>query len=652
MRSLGIISLLLPGAAVMAQSSCADALPIGIGLHSVITLDTGDPPPFPCMTGPSTPQHGAWFAYTAAVDTGIRISTNVPGGPVGFNTRVHVYSGGCGDLICLAADASTGPNSTTLAEFPVVAGATYHIVWDNLFGENTFQFSLDAFDRAPDTTSFVLLQPPFTEGAMGVVDMDRDGRDDLIVPGLNSVRIAYQTDAGFQTSSYLTDPADHQATWSFAVGDYDGNGRRDLLYGGGSGATFMRANATGTGFAENSFQQYIFSQRTNFVDLNNDGHLDAFVCHDIDANVAFLNDGSGNLIFQQGGYGETCGNYGSIFTDIDNDGDQDLFVAKCGCDPADLLMTSNGNGAFEDVAPVQGLNDGHQSWSSAWGDFDNDGDMDVLIGTSAGPGHKLMANDGTGTFTNVTAGSGMDTWPSGTIEWTAHDFNNDGWIDILGGNALHLNRGGMTFEQMTNVPMNGAIGDLNNDGFLDITSYNTTHRNVGNGYNYIRFDLRGVESNRDGIGARVTITSALGQQIRDVRSGDGFRYMSFIGAHFGLGTDDAVEQVHIRWPSGHEDIITDPDINTTHIIEEGISTEVASTNGTEATLLPNPATDHITINGVAPNSQVTVLDAAGRIVQETALVNGQLDITSLSPGLHQLRVERATGPVWSRFAKE
>src|SRR5690606_19655990 len=135
---------------------------------------------------------------------------------------------------------------------------------------------------------------------------------------------------------------------------------------------------------------------------NNDGHLDAFSCHDVDANVGFINDGNGNLTFTQGGYGTTCGNYGSIFTDYTNDGVPDLFVAKCGCDPQDLMMQNNGTGAFTNVAPAQGLNDSHQSWSSAWGDFDNDGDMDVLIGASSSGYHKLMMNDGTGNFTNAT----------------------------------------------------------------------------------------------------------------------------------------------------------------------------------------------------------------------------------------------------------
>jgi hypothetical protein len=647
-----VLTLLMSPVAVVGQMDCATALDVALGVHSVSTLTAGDPPPSACISGPSTPQHAAWFRFNAPVDTGIRISSNVEGNPLGTYTRVQVYTGACGTLSCIAGDSFSGPNSTSLVELPVTAGTDYYILWDDLFGANSFQFTISTFDVPEGAISFVLQATPFVEGFMGAVDMNLDGRDDLVLPGLTNVRIGYQIDGGFQSASYLTDQADHQATWSFAVGDYDGNGQRDLLYGGGSGATFMRANATGTGFAEVSFPQYIFSQRTNFVDLNNDGHLDAFVCHDIDANVAFLNDGAGNLSFTQGGYGETCGNYGSIFTDMDNDGDQDLFVAKCGCDPADLLMPNDGAGTFTDLAPALGLNDGHQSWSSAWGDYDNDGDMDMLIGSSGGGGHKLLLNDGTGSFTDATAGSGMDTWPGSSTEWTAHDFNNDGWIDILGGNALHFNQGDLTFTPMGSAPTNGAVGDITGDGFLDIVAHGQVSRNSGNGYNHIRFDLRGVESNRDGIGARVTITSAMGTQIRDIRSGDGMRYMSFIGAHFGLGTDDVVEQVHIRWPSGQEDVINNPAINTTHIIVEGISTAMNANSAATITLVPNPAADHITVNSVPPNGGVNVLDAAGRTVLSGNLHGGRLEISSLKPGLYQLVIAGAEQGLRLRFAKQ
>ena len=175
-----------------------------------------------------------------------------------------------------------------------------------------------------------------------------------------------------------------------------------LLYGAGSGVTFMKANNTGTGFTQISTSEYVFSQRSNFVDINNDGHLDAFVCHDVAPNVYYLNDGFGNLNFYQGaqydndcnlistdqtgvvgGLGNYCsgGNYGSIWIDYDNDRDMDMFIAKCGGETArrtNQMLTNNGDGTFTENANALGLADPMQTWSSSWADYDNDGDMDVF----------------------------------------------------------------------------------------------------------------------------------------------------------------------------------------------------------------------------------------------------------------------------------
>ena len=98
--------------------------------------------------------------------------------------------------------------------------------------------------------------------------------------------------------------------------------------------------------------------------------------------------------------------------------------------------------------------------------------MDVLVGSNGSPNSKLLRNDGS-TFTNITGGSGFDTFGGTTIDWNCHDFNNDGYVDILGGGALMMNNGDMTFTLNVSAPTNGPIGDLNNDGFMDIVLGNT-----------------------------------------------------------------------------------------------------------------------------------------------------------------------------------
>ncbi|HRD54207.1 MAG TPA: FG-GAP-like repeat-containing protein [Flavobacteriales bacterium] len=645
--------LLFSSLSATAQDDCSTALTIGLGTHTSPTL-TGTPSAIQCIGGQSG-SAGRWYRFTAPADMSITVSSYVPIYP-NVDTRLNVFAGDCGALTCVGGDDDTGPGYSSIFTFNATQGTTYTLVWDSYWTANGFNFTVLETVVPPAPENMVLFTNttvPGTSGIQGAVDMNDDGKDDLVSPGFASFNVGFQGAAGaYSVVNFPTTNAVNTASWSFAVGDWDSNGHRDLLYGGGSGATFMTANSDGSAYTQWSPTQYIFSQRTNFVDLNNDGHLDAFVCHDVDANVSFMNNGAGSLTHTQGPYGLTCGNYGSIFTDIDNDCDMDLFVAKCGCDPTDLLMLNNGTGTFNNVAPGLGLADGHQSWSSAWGDFDNDGDMDVLIGASSGIVHKLMRNNGDGTFTNVTVGSGFDTFTGQSIEWTAHDFNNDGFIDVLGGGALHYNNGDWTFSPDVTAPGNHAIGDLNNDGFLDIARGGGYYRNEGNDNNWIRLNLQGTISNRDGIGARVIITSALGSQIRDIRSGDGFRYMSFIGAHFGLDHDTEVQDVVIRWPNCTEEIIKNPAINTVHTIVQGTFTGVDEQIAAPFSVQPNPAIDVLAFSGADANAAYQVLDASGRTVMSGRAAGGRLNVQALSPGAYVLRLAKPDGFSTARFVKE
>ncbi|MEZ4738354.1 MAG: FG-GAP-like repeat-containing protein [Flavobacteriales bacterium] len=477
-----------------------------------------------------------------------------------------------------------------------------------------------------------------------VVDMNGDHLDDVVSASSTNIRIQHQlAGGGFAPVNITTTPADNTPSWSIAAGDIDGNGFNDLLYGGGSGATFMMANDDGTAFTEVSFPQYIFSQRTNMVDINNDGNLDAFVCHDVDANVSFLNDGTGNLSFGQGGFGLTCGNYGSVWIDYDNDGLMDCFVAKCGCDPVDLLMHNNGDGTFTNVAGPLGFADNHQSWSSAWGDFDNDGDMDVLVGGSSSGYNKLISNNGDGTFTNVTPGSGFDLFNGQSIEWTTHDFNNDGYLDVLGGGAIMYGNGAMVFAQGPSYPGTGAVGDLNNDGFLDVMGWSAPMMNGGNDYNWLKVNTIGTVSNTNGIGARVMVTSNLGSQIRDVKSGDAFSTMSSLTTHFGLGADQVVEELRIQWPSGIVTVLNDVPANTTvNVVEELNTSLVEAPERTALRVYPNPTEDRLYFEMPTSSGtrQATVFDITGKRIMEPMPVLNNMDVSTLSSGMYLLRVQQ------------
>ena len=127
-----------------------------------------------------------------------------------------------------------------------------------------------------------------------VVDMNGDFLDDVVSVNNGQLLIDYQNaDGSFTLDTFLT--LSTSSLWSICAGDYDNNGHNDLLLGDGDYVSFVKADATGSSYTEHQQPDYIFSQRSNFVDIDNDGHLDAFVCHDLDQSHTFKNDGNGNL---------------------------------------------------------------------------------------------------------------------------------------------------------------------------------------------------------------------------------------------------------------------------------------------------------------------------------------------------------------------
>jgi len=279
--------------------------------------------------------------------------------------------------------------------------------------------------------------------------------------------------------------------------------------------------------------------------------------------------------------------------------------------------------------------------------------MDVLIGASSSGYHKLMENNGDGTFTNITAGSGIDLFTGQSIEWTTHDFDNNGYLDILGGGGLLMNMGDMTFVDNGVSPGNGPIGDLNNDGFLDVYTSGTARMNQGNENNWLKIATIGVVSNSNGIGARITVVTPSGTFTREVRSGDGFRYMSSMMVHVGLGEETEITSVTINWPSGIVDVLDEVDINTSLVVTEGLSTGMVEEEASSISLFPVPAKDQVTINGLAgQQAPVRVLDATGRLVLRSTLATDRLDVSELPAGAYVMQIFTEQGPVQRSFTKE
>ncbi len=486
----------------------------------------------------------------------------------------------------------------------------------------------------------------------GVGDLNGDYLDDLITPSQSNLFIAHQTTSGLITTN-IPISASNGPDWSISIADYDNNGINDIMFGGGNGVSFLKANNDGTSFSQDHQSNiFIFSQRTNFIDINNDGDLDAFACHDVEPNVYFLNDGSGSFLNEiQGGLGDTPTghNYGSLWFDYDNDGDTDLYLSKCvvgSNNPSDprrsnQLHRNNGDGTYTEVAASAGLDTKTQSWSSAIGDFDNDGDMDLIVADQHinEIGTEFYRNNGDGTFTDITIGSGFENL-DGAIEIVTFDFNNDGFLDIYSElqTRLLLNNGDMTFSANSQQMLGGGgVGDLNNDGFLDIYAGGSVLMNDGNSNFWFKLNLEGVQSNNNGIGAVITIEGAFGTKIRNVRSGEGFGKMHSLNPHFGLGAFDFIETVTIEWPSGITDQLTNIDANQTIFVQEGsFPLSIEENKRTVFSLYPIPTNDILNItptNGASIKSDGVIYDLLGKVTP-IKIANNSVNVSNLATGVY------------------
>ena len=193
-----------------------------------------------------------------------------------------------------------------------------------------------AFAQIQFSTGTSLLSPSnhYSGVAIAVTDVNGDGLDDIIRLNMGKqLSIEYQTAPGQAFTHQYIGVVSNDLQWSMCVADVDNNGFADVLSGGDyNDISIAMANADGTAYDIGVLTEPgTFVQGTNFADINNDGWLDAFVCHDDGASRIFGNDGTGNLKLQPTWMNlatvptsDNSGNYGSVWCDVDNDDDLDL----------------------------------------------------------------------------------------------------------------------------------------------------------------------------------------------------------------------------------------------------------------------------------------------------------------------------------------
>ena len=232
-----------------------------------------------------------------------------------------------------------------------------------------------------------------------------------------------------------------------------------------------------------------------FADYDNDGFLDLYVVKE-NGNILYHNADKGVFknVTDNVGIESKTGGSKAIFFDLDHDGDLDLFEVRSN---SNLVFRNNGDGTFIEQAGKMGLSGGEvNSRDAAYGDFDDDGDIDLLV-VNDNAGNILYSNQRQGIFKDITENSGLKNI-NGSSSVAVGDYNNDGFLDLFitsldGENSgLYRNQGNGSFEGINNIKemfaslmgikaYDAKFFDFDNDGFLDIVIAGESKEKGGNG---------------------------------------------------------------------------------------------------------------------------------------------------------------------------
>ena len=487
-------------------------------------------------------------------------------------------------------------NGTTLDPLPGTKPATSHLYHNNHDGTFT------------DVTAKSGLQKSGWGQGVCVGDYDNDGWEDLYVTYYGKNVLYHNNgDGTFSDVSAEAGVAGSGKLWGTgcAFVDYDRDGKLDLMVA--NYVDFDLATAPAPGERASCIWKGVpvmcgprglpWTKNTLYHNLGNGKFEDVTTKAHID---------------------QTTGHYSfSVSTlDFDDDGWPDIYVA-CDSTPS-ILYHNNRDGTFTDVAVVSGAafnEDGKEQagMGSTVGDFNGDGKLDIFKTNFSDDTATLYRNNGDGTFDDVTfaAGLGLHTQYLG---WGTMflDFDNDGWPDLLlvnghvypevdkqhlGSNfmeprILYHNNGNGKFTDVSDVAGPAinvasssrglAIGDLWNDGRLEAVISNMSaapsllENQLRSPNHWIAIRTVGTKSNRDGIGARITVKIGPRTLVDEVRSGSSYISNNDMRVHFGLGAATKIDWLQIRWPSGLTERFTDIAVDKIHTLKEGTGTAVTA----------------------------------------------------------------------------
>ncbi|MFZ2054567.1 MAG: FG-GAP-like repeat-containing protein [Candidatus Aminicenantales bacterium] len=544
-----------------------------------------------------------------------------------------VASGGSTTLELRFSPTSEGAKSASIA------------IGNNDSDENPYDITLNGTGSVfpPDQFTKVLSGAVVTDGADSTGcawgDYDNDGDLDLFVSvGSNQNNLLYANngDGSFTkvTSSAIVENVGYSG--GCAWGDYDNDGELDLFV-----ANVGYNNSLYTNNGDGSFtkvtsgavvEDWGNSYGCAWGDYDNDGGLDLFVANAYSQNnFLHANNGDGSFtqvtsgaIVEDGGRSRDC-----AWGDYDNDGDLDLFVANEN-GQNNFLYANNGDGSFTKVTSGAVVTDGGYSYGCAWGDYDNDGELDLFV-ANFGQNNFLYTNNGDGSFTKVTSGAVVeDVGNSYGCAWG--DYDNDGDLDLFVANIinennfLYTNNGDGSFTKVTSgvaVTDGGssddcAWGDYDNDGDLDLfvsnghgLSNDFLYANNGNGSTWINIKCIGTASNVSAIGTKVKVLAMISGspvwQLREISGGASSQ--DSLNAEFGLGDAAIVDEIRIEWPSGNVQTLTSIAVNQFLTVTE------TETSGVPAKLaFVQQPSDTAVGATITPPVTVEIQDAAGNLV--------------------------------------
>lgn len=460
-----------------------------------------------------------------------------------------------------------------------------------------------------------LVETPKKPYSASWADFNGDGFDDAVIVDSEDYHTSLFVNNGDGTFTENTNNAIYDnmgPSIACSWGDYNNDGNVDLYIcntgnnGPEASVNFLYRNDGNGVFTRIVTGEIVTDQGWSlgaaWADYDNDGFLDLYVSNFTEPNCLYHNNGNGTFAKITEGeiVTDNYNTYSASWADYDNDGYQDLFVVNYFYDALpgqnDCLYHNNGDGTFTKNTTALIANDLALSQGSSWGDFNNDGWLDLFVTVNDFDVVKhniLYKNNGNGNFTLVNAAPSIDGGASFGSAWL--DMNNDGFLDLTvsnnGGTArrlnyLYLNNGDETFvnqptDEATTTPIRdycSSIADYDHNGYPDILtpSYSTTlihglYQNNGGTNNWLSLRLTGVVSNSSAIGARLRCYSEGMVQTREVSSASGQYCGSSLMQIFGIGAETEIDSITINWPSGIHQVIENPVINQILLVTEASS---------------------------------------------------------------------------------